>query len=171
MNHLVEAWRRLTAEDYWGGHRPSSDAPPLHDLLEGDSWFPQDVYTHPHYYVHSNERYDRESVEVVLRVKGKPNAQVTIYRSIPPTAEPMFHTGDWVAISETYARQHGMDRGWEEWVEHPTSDEYPMGGIWDRREGDWTVLATQVSADSVRNGGNDLVEWGYFGPSRQGRVI
>lgn len=162
--HLREMWRRVA---YQGQHTPPSDAPPLHDLL-AVPLYPDDVYTHPHYYTFGD--HAAESIRVVNQVRGKPDALVTIYRSLPPSAEPVFNTGDWVAIARGYAAEHGFDRGWDQWVEHPVSDEYPSGGVWERIEGDWPVMEATVPAHTVLNGGNDLIEWGYHGPSIPGEV-
>lgn len=167
--HLREMWRRVA---YQGQHAPPSDGPPLHDLLaphpDGGKLYPDDVYTHPHYYTFGD--HAAESTRVIQQVRGNPDAPVTIYRSLPPLAEPMFNTGDWVAIARGYAAEHGFDRGWDEWVEPKVPDVFDEGEGWVRREGDWPVMSAIVPAHTVRNGGNDLIEWGYHGPPIPGRV-
>lgn len=174
MNHLRKAWRVLALGDYAGGHQPPSDAPPIHDLVGDHSWFPEDVYDNPHYYGFGE--WTATSARIIREVRGQPNALVTIYRSVPPVwhepmqsqgqpvvhkTEPVIETGNWVAISLAYARNHGMDRGWEEW----------NGEMWVEVQGDWPVLRAKVPAHTVRNGGNDLIEWGYWGPPVRAEVI
>lgn len=128
------------ASDYWGGHRPFEDGDPLHDL-GSEGTFPQDVYDHPEWY--SFDGYEREIGPILRAVRGKPDAMVTIYRALPPGAPRVINTGDWVTLSERYARQHAMNS------DDPTED--------------WPVISAQVPARTVRSGGNDIIEWGYWG--------
>lgn len=155
-----------TANDYRGQHAAPSDGAPLHDLL-AVGFFPDDVYETLRHYTHMSgqTRVDRESIRAVEQMRGKPNAMVTIYRSLPPNVDPHFNTGDWVALSETYAREHGGGMGWDEWVEPATPGVFEDGEGWVRREGDWPVISAEVPVHTVLNGGNDIVEWGYHGPT------
>lgn len=158
-------------EDYRGGHRPPEGAAPLHDL-SAEGTFPRDVYEHPEWYSHGGNDYDRESASIVRRVKGKPSDRVTIYRSLPPDAEDLtFNRGEWVAISKAYATQHGLGRGYEKWVEPAVPGVFEEGEGWVKIEGDWPVIAAEVSVRDVRSGGNDIVEWGYWGPPVRGRIV
>lgn len=175
--------------DYGGQHSPPSDGPPLYDLF-GESMFPDDVYDHPEYYGWGDAL--PETVRVIREVRGKPDAMVTIYRSLPPVfytkypeiaadAIPQpytattFETGDWVAVAKRYAEDHGAGRGWEEWIEPPDRDapisEWPEQSGWIRVDEDWPVIAAEVPARYIRNGGNDIMEWGYWGPPVAGRVV
>lgn len=136
------------ASDYWGGHRPTEEGPPVHDLLEGDSFAPLDIYENPHYYTgFARDPAGRESIEVIRSLRGQPGT-VTIYRSAPPGVTSI-NTGDWVTLSRTYAEQHGYSNG-----DGP----------------DWPVLSAQVPTEHVRWAGDDLVEWGYFGPPVNART-
>lgn len=131
--------------DYRGRHQPPATGAPIHDLTnpEHDSAMPDDVYSKPHFYDHSSgrERYDRESAAVVRGAQGQPNRPTSIFRAVPRGVEHI-NPGDWVATSKTYAKQHAMSNG----------------------EDDWHVLEAKVPAKHVRTGGNDIVEWGYGGP-------
>lgn len=140
-----------TAADYWGNHRPPEDTPTINRLDDPDSSFPPaDVYEHPEYYWHSGTSYDRESARIIRQLRGRPDsAQVTIYRALPQ-GHTKIGPGDWVAISEGYAREHAKQ------------DDDP--------DNDWPVISATVAAGTVRNGGNDIVEWGYWGPPIEGRV-
>ena len=64
-----------------------------------------------------------------------------------PRGVTHLNPGDWMQTTvPSYARQHG----------HRTADP----------KDDWPVCnKAQVAAKHVRNGGSDLKEWGYSGPS------
>lgn len=173
-DHEFEGLNVTAAEDYMGGHQPLRSDPGIWEL---DKIFPDDVYTHPHYYGHGgNPVIERESAAVIRRVRGNPSERVTIYRSVPPNVDDlMFHTGNWVAVSRSYADLHGEGRGYE-WYD-PDSEwtsEYMDGvqkGEWKRVETDWVTIAAETTAEHIRSGGNDIIEYGYWGPPIQGRVV
>ena len=126
-----------------GVHQPIEDAPSLDDLTA--CMWPEDVYEHPEWYTFGlDEEWGREAVRIVKMTRSKPDALITIFRALPPGAERTILTGDWVAIAEGYARQHAMQ-----------SDDVGE---------DWPVIKAQVPAHTIRNGGSDLNEWGYWGP-------
>lgn len=156
---------------YQGQHQPPRDGPPLHDLLDGD-FFPQDVYETLHHYGWGGHL--RPSIEVIERARGNPNAQVTIYRSVPPLVEDLrIETGNWVAITQSYADGHGEGRGYE-WYDETSEwqvGDYQSTGEWIREDADWITLAAEVPAHTVRNGGNDILEWGYWGPPVSARIV
>jgi hypothetical protein len=146
----ADAAAATIAEEYQGSHRAPVDTVRLHDLLGAESTFSDDVYSHPQYYTFGgNEPYERESVEIIQRVRGNPDAEVTLYRAAPPGVTSI-NSGDWVAISESYARQHAMQD--------------------DDEANDWPVYTIKAKASDIRSGGNDLIEWGYHGPSSAAEV-
>ena len=154
-------WAKAAVEDYQTGHQPmdaEDGAPPLHDLVDGGTFYGPDVYEHPEWYSSRIEPYGRESARVVMQVRGKPDAMVTVYRAVPPDVPQRINTGDWVALAESYARTHaeGMG-GWNE----ETQSSLVI----------WPILSAEVPARTIFNGGNDLQEWGYFGPSVQARKL
>lgn len=141
MNHLTSAWSRIAdVADYGGGHQPPEDGDPLYALGEQ---FPEDVYDHPEYYTHGDASYDIPSIKVVRAVRGKPDAMVTIYRAAPEGVTT-FDRGNWIALAKQYCVIHAMDP-------HDPAKDMP-------------VYQATVPARTIRNGGNDLVEWGYWGP-------
>lgn len=143
--------RVASVEQYGGGHQPPRDAAPISDLDNPEiGSFPSDVYDHPEYYWHSGQDYDRESAQIIKRLRGKPNAMVTIYRAAPPGVTA-FDTGNWVAVSETYCRQHAMQG--------------------DGASSDWPVYSASVPAHTVLSGGNDIVEYGYWGSRVPARIV
>ncbi len=106
---FIQMPMRLSAdapdEAYQVPHRPRPDGPPAHNLLEG-GLMPDDVYTHPHFYVGDpSASSTRETIAALRAVRGKPNAEITIYRASPKKA---LNHGDWVSLSKSYAAQHGM---------------------------------------------------------------
>jgi hypothetical protein len=131
-------------QDYRGVHQPSADGPPLHNLLhQGGEWgMPDDVYTHPHYY--TGTEAPQESIRQMRRARGNPNHTATIYRAAPQGVQHINH-GDWVTLSAGYAAEH---------AKHPTDPKQDM-----------PTIKAQVPAHHVRFAGDDLNEWGYYGPS------
>lgn len=127
--------------DYRGHHRPAEDGDVLSAL--GTGTFPSDVCQHPEWY---GGEHAIEAASVARTVQGRPDAEVVIYRAVPPGVS-MIGTGDWVAVTEGYARQCAIRS------EDPADD--------------WPVISATVRAGDVRNGGGDLEEWGYWGPSVQ----
>lgn len=127
--------------DQWRAtHRPDMEGSSIHNM---EDMFGPDVYTHPHYYAHGEKTHDREASRSLRAAQGKPESMVDVYRSVPHGISSI-NTGDWVTTSPSYARQHGMQNDPSE---------------------DWPVLHAQVQAAHVRSGGNDIIEWGYAGPS------
>ena len=132
-----------TASDYEMDHRPLEDAAPMHDL---SATFPDDVYDHPEYY--SFGEWTAEAGRVLRQAKGKPDAQVAIYRALP-AGETRINTGDWVTTVRSYAALHlqKMERGRQ-----------------------WHIVSATVPARTLRTGGNDIIEWGYWGSPVGARV-
>lgn len=65
---------------------------------------------------------------------------VTIYRAVPKSLkEGSVRNGDWVTLSEAYARQHGNHA----------------------LEGDYRMMEKRVPAENLYWDGNDINEWGY----------
>jgi len=146
VSGFVSYAMKREAADYWGGHRPIEDADPLHDLGSVGT-FPPDVYEHPEWY--SFGEHTSEAARVIRRVRGNPDAKVTIYRALPP-GQTTINTGDWVTIARGYAEQHAMQS--------------------DDPAEDWPIIAAEVPAGTVRSGGSDILEWGYWGPSVNART-
>jgi hypothetical protein len=132
----------MTAADYRIGHQPMEDGAPIHDREALESMLPG-VVEHPEWY--GVEAHARDEHRAILRaLAGGPLSPVTIYRAVPPGVRTI-NPGDWVAVSEAYARGHAM--------------------LNDDPADDWPVLSATVYAGHVRNGGGDLAEWGYWGPT------
>jgi hypothetical protein len=127
--------------EYRMSHQPSDDGPRAFDLTEdggGDWSMPGDVYDKPNLYTGADATVRKETMEQLERVRGNPDGLVTVYRYAPEGRE--FEVGNWVSLSQTYARQHGES--------NPTP-----GG---------TVQSMQVPAKEVRFAGDDLAEFGWY---------
>ena len=120
-------------------HRPDNDwhmTPD--DLLGEDSVAPKDVYEHPEYYtIHSNKNVVKETKEALEKVKGNPDAKITIYRA---TTGDTINDGDWVTLSKSYAEDHN----------------------YSQLDGKGKVISKEVPVKDVEWAGDDLSEWGYF---------
>lgn len=152
MNHLRAQWRRRIANvsDYGGQHQPADDGPTADDLLGPDSFAPPDVYENFRFYTGFEDMVRSEVMPVLRKVRGNPDARVVIYRALPP-GHTNIESGNWISLSLAYAREHAIQ---------------------DDDEGnDWPVIAAEVPARTVRWAGDDLIEWGYFGPAVQARVV
>lgn len=107
---------------------------PAHDL---EQMFP-DFYSRPDLYRTGDSVSDNESLAALEKIKGDPNAIVTVYRSAPEGST--INPGDWVSLSETYARQHGQGE---------TEDQ------------DMPVFSMEVRAGDLFSEGNSINEFGW----------
>jgi hypothetical protein len=148
----IEWLREAEVSDYGGGHQPTEEGPPAYDLLAID-FAPDDIYDHPQYYTGFTELVG-DTMRVLRSVRGNPNAQLTIYRAAPKGVTG-FDTGNWVTLSRQYALQHGYG-GDDSFSDDPADD--------------WPVYSATVPASTVRWAGDDLMEWGYFGPPIGARI-
>ena len=131
-------------EDYFMDHRPPGPhyGAPAHQL-DGEP-MPDDVYDHLHHY-HGGA----ENAAVFKAIRGKPDAMVDIYRSLPH-GNTHFNHGDWVTTNEAYARESGY---------HATDPEQ-----------DLPVIHSQVPAKHLYTSGDSLHEFGYWGPKTPGAL-
>lgn len=140
-NPNTKSWEMLGremnegVEDYGMSHRPSKTSP-LHDLTEGGI-IPEDIYTHPQYYADMSSVTYQQSMRAILKYKGKPDSVVTIYRASPRN---MLNTGDWITLSKAYAQA-------------------------EARAEDSPVHSFKVKVKDVWFAGDDVNEFGYWGPN------
>lgn len=99
-----------------------------------------DFYQHPEYYNYGGKEYT-ESIQALMRIKGKPNAEVTIYRAAPKDKNSL-RTGDWVTLSKEKARMETMEEG-------------------------STIHSFKVKANEIEFAGDDVTEFGYWGHSTE----
>ncbi|QGJ94444.1 hypothetical protein SEA_ELITE2014_129 [Mycobacterium phage Elite2014] len=126
--------------DYRGAHTaPTNDGYGV--SLDSLSDHTTDVYARPQDH-HGGD--DTETMAAVALARGNPKARVTIYRAVPHGVTTI-NAGDWVSLSEDYAREHGDTEG-------------------------MTVLRATVRASQVWWDGNSLYEYGYDGPDTEGQT-
>ena len=126
---------------YRGGHTAPVDPEyhaPLHEM---NLTYPDDIYSPQaaRYYGHGNTYLDAPSFNVINRVRGKPDADVTMYRAVPLDATNEILPGDWVTTNQRYAKEHG--EGLEK----------------------YKILKGKTKAKKLRTDGNSPHEYGYTG--------
>lgn len=136
--------------EYRGLHTaPDEESAPMHDLT-GNGVYPKDVYDMPHYY-HGGDEHQAAGFYKALRVRGKPDKDVMIFRAVPKGVKE-FNPGDWVTPVKAYAREHGKH------VSDPSQDMH--------------VIRTWVKAKHLHTNGDSLAEWGYNGTeTKRGDVV
>lgn len=98
--------QETTMTGYRGYHRAPSRLDdvggPATDVETG---LMPDFYKRPNIYTTGMPEADRESVEVLMSIRNKPDAMVTIYRAVPNNVKTI-NEGDWVTLSPSYAESH-----------------------------------------------------------------
>ena len=126
--------------DYAGQHRaPMRDSGAPAFNLAGDI-YPDDIYSSraAQYYGTGSEVMDRKTVGLLQSLRGKPDADVTIYRAVPKGVDKM-NAGDWVTVNKQYAKDHG---------------ESALGG-------DFDIIEKKVKAKDIFTNGDSIHEFGY----------
>lgn len=137
---------QMSMPDYGMTHRPPMrDAgAPLHDVTGGGEFYPDDIYgpNGARYYGSgpSMSVVDRKAISLIHSLRGKPDSSVTIYRAVPKSITgAQINRGDWVSITEDYARQHGDSV----------------------LNGDYQILSKQAKARDIFTNADSFHEWGY----------
>lgn len=109
------------------------------DNLKG--LYPDDLYSNKgyQYYGSGYDSMDRKAWEVLKRVKGNPDAKVTIYRAYPKGTGSTITNGDWVTIVRDYAVEHGEAN----------------------LDGDYQIVSKDVKAKEIFTNADSLLEQGY----------
>jgi hypothetical protein len=126
--------------DYVGQHRaPTRDAGAPAFNLAGDI-YPDDIYSSKavQYYGTGSDAMDRRTMGLLQSLRGKPDADVTIYRAVPKGVDNL-NAGDWVTVSKQYAKDHG---------------ESALGG-------DFDIIEKKVKAKDIFTNGDSIHEFGY----------
>ena len=129
--------------DYRGSHTaPGPDfGAPLHDLTGGGQMYPADVYSPKaaQYYGTGYPKADKEAFDLAKRVKGNPDAEVTMYRAVPNNKDITdINAGDWVTLSKDYAKTHG-----------------------ESVLGDYKIISKRVKAKDLWTNADSIHEFGY----------
>jgi len=165
---------------------------PLHDLTSLEyAVYPEDVYTSDaiKYYGVGSDNLDMMAFNLIRRFKGKPNAEVTIYRAVPrSTASQIDKLEKQLARYMRRGRlPDGVDRGiephiWSESVRNeierlkklPPNNININNGDWvtpfrqyavdhgnGALNGDYEIVKKRVKAKHVYTAGDSWLEWGY----------
>jgi len=125
--------------DYIGGHTaPTRDGgAPLHSL-SGDV-YPEDIYSpQAARYYGTGSPNDAATMEMLQGLRGKPNAEVPIFRAVPKGVTDI-NANDWVSLDRQYAQQHG---------------DSALGGNYD-------ILSEKAKASDLFTSGDSVYEWGW----------
>lgn len=129
---------------YQGAHSaPDKDyGAPLNDISR--DMYPADVYSAKGLqYYGSNSPGERESLDIARKVRGNPDAMVTVYRAVPKGLQTDINAGDWITPSKEYAKYH--------------ADNVIKG----QQGQDYEILSKKVPAKHVYTDANSLAEYGY----------
>lgn len=136
-------------DDRMAHQAPTNDGynPPI---TRADDIYPADVYGpkgHVYYGSGTGDAEDLASVNTLRRVRGNPDAPVTVYRTINALdngtlPEPSLRPGDWVTPSLSYAQGHA------------------------RSDRPFVIIEAEVPAGHLYTDANSLMEWG-FDPSTE----
>ena len=125
--------------DYFMSHRPTQTGLTADNLVNEnvETSMSKDIYDHPEYYFQMNEKSSKESMSILKKVKGNPDAEIIIYRATPGDK---INRGDWITLSKTYAEWHNQSQ----------------------LDGKGHILKMKVKAKDVQFAGDDINEFGYF---------
>ena len=134
----------LKPTEYRGSHRaPGPDfGAPLYDLTGGGQMYPADVYSAKaaQYYGTGYPKADREAFALAQRVRGNPDAEITMYRAVPKDEKiTNINAGDWVSLSKDYAKTHGESV----------------------LQGNYKILSQKVKAKDLWTNADSIHEFGY----------
>lgn len=139
---VTKYWEDATglknSDSYQMSHRPTESGAIASDITLNGEFIPKDAYQHPEWYFNMTDKSDygvatRESWGVIQKLKGKPEATVTIYRASPSKD---LNNGDWVTLSKKYAEIHAKDS--------------------------MPIHSFKVKAKEIQFAGDDINEFGYF---------
>lgn len=133
---VTKFWEKATGKksvkSYKMSHRPSESGSGF-DLTD-KGLMPKDFYTNPEQYIFGNKEASQESVRAIMKIKGKPNAEVIVYRASPKNK---LNKGDWISLSKKYAEGESKTEGVK-------------------------VYSFKVKAKDIQFAGDDINEFGYF---------
>lgn len=139
-----KAAQSLLDTSYRGSHTaPGPDfGAPLYDLTGGGQMYPADVYSPKavQYYGTGYPKADKEAFALANKVRGNPDAEVTMYRAVPKDESiSNINAGDWVTLSKDYAQNHG-----------------------ESVLGDYKILSKKVKAKDLWTNADSIHEFGYW---------
>lgn len=129
---------------YGMSHRPTATGATADNITQevSDMGFPKDFYQHPEYYENMKDPQVIQSWNVLKKIKGNPDAEITIYRSSPKNE---LNTGDWVTLSKDYADMEGTVEGVK-------------------------TYSYKVKAKDIQFAGDSINEFGYYPKSKLEKI-
>lgn len=135
QEQVTKYWEEITGKksvnSYAMSHRPQEMGAGYNIDEIGNA---PNFYENPEYFKHSKDGTYDESIRALLKIKGKPEAEVTVYRA-SPKAE--LNKGDWISLSKKYAQGESLSEGTK-------------------------VHSFKVKAKDIQFAGDDINEFGYF---------
>lgn len=132
---VTKYWEELTGkksvDSYTMSHRPQEMGVGYNIDELGNA---PDFYNKPEYFKYSKDGTYDESIRALLKIKGKPEATVTVYRASPKNE---LNNGDWISLSKKYANGESLSEGTK-------------------------VHSFKVKAKDIQFAGDDINEFGYF---------
>jgi len=192
----TETARRMSSganEDYRGQHgAPERGAgAPLHDMLADGGVYPEDVYSADaiRFYGVGDDQLDPIAASLIKQYKGKPNAEVTIYRAVPLSNSKKIEKLE-KQLARYMARgklPEGTSRSiepsdWSQGVRDeierlknlPPDDMKITPGDWvtpireyavmhgdGALRGEYQIIKKRVKAKDIYTAGDSWLEWGY----------
>jgi len=128
----------VTKPEYGIDHRPMTvegGASQLHDLTPS---FGDDIYgPNALQFFGSGDPREKSVVGLLKKIRGNPDALVTIYRGVPDGAPQTINPGDWITLDKNAASDYGR------------------------------VVEMKVPASHVTSWSDSLLEFGYYPPGKK----
>lgn len=122
--------------NYAMSHRPTETGATADEISQTKSemGYPKDFYEYPERYIDMKRKENLESFNVLSRIRGNPEAEVTIYRASPKNE---LNKGDWITLSKSYAKGESL------------TENTPVNSF-------------KVKAKDIQFAGDDINEFGYY---------
>lgn len=143
IDEIVAEYNQAEGDSYKMSHQPDDDGPQGHDV---EDYFPN-FYERPEIYRSGYPVADKQAVAVMQRIRGNPEAEVTLYRAVPEKSHNI-RPGNWVTLSKEYAKVHAGQ----------FDDDLGEG----ETDNGWSIVELKVKAKDIRTPGDSIQEWGYF---------
>lgn len=133
--------RILFQEDYQMEHLAPAKEEGNSSLDNVSFSFGKDIYSSNAFnlYKQGNDKESKQSIDIINKFKGNPNAMVTVYRAVPLNVEAKIIPGDWITLSKEYADIHGRSS---------LNNKYK-------------ILSKKIPAREIYTDGNSIHEWGW----------
>jgi hypothetical protein len=142
-DEMIAKYKGKPSLNYQGSHKPMTvegGASRLHDLTNGT--FDETIYGKDalQNWGTGADMMDRQTLSVFRQVRGKPDADITVYRAVPKgVKESKLSDGDWVTVNRNYAIEHGE-------------------GI---LEGNYKIISQKVKVKDLTTSADSINEQGY----------